>query len=122
MSRQAQCKTEVVVKSMEDLRDACRLTAETLGGEVVDRVRYYNGEVVGVRAGHAEIGCIVGEDGTLTFVGEDVQLRSPMGQKIQKLIKQNYSSIQVGKAITGAGFTCSSARRGTKVFLQGVKA
>jgi hypothetical protein len=110
MSRQAVVETEVEAKCLDTLKDAVSVACTTVGGVQVDTVRYYSGTVLGIRAGHVEVGVVVGANGKITFVGEDIHLNSEMGRRIRGLVLKNYSSIALAKTLRKMGFRVTEAR------------
>lgn len=121
MSRQAQVTTEIIVKDEISLKEAVLSAAAEIGGEVVNKIRYYTGEVLGIKSGYQEIGVIVNKNGKLSFVGEDMHLNSDIGKKIQKMVKQGYNAIQVSKALGLMGYKVTPSRQNTALKFLGVK-
>jgi hypothetical protein len=110
MSRQAVVETEVEAKCLDTLKDAVKVACTTVNGVQVDTVRYYSGTVIGIRAGHTEVGVVVGTNGKITFVGEDVNLNSETGRRIQGLVLKNYSSIAFAKTLKKMGFRVTETK------------
>lgn len=110
MSRQAVVETEVEAKCLDTLKDAVKVGCTTVNGVQVNMVRYYSGTVLGIRAGHTEVGVVVGTNGKITFVGEDIHLNSEMGRRIQGLVLKNYSSIAFAKTLRKMGFRVTEAK------------
>jgi phenylalanyl-tRNA synthetase beta subunit len=110
MSRQAVVETEVEAKCLDTLKEAVRVACTAVNGVQVDTVRYYAGAVLGIRAGQIEVGVVVGANGKITFVGEDMHLNSEMGKRIQGLVLKNYSSIAFAKTLRKMGFRVTETK------------
>ena len=110
MSRQAVVETEVEAKCLDTLKDAVRVACTTVNGVQVNMVRYYSGTVLGIKAGHIEVGVVVGTNGKISFVGEDMHLNSEMGRRIQGLVLKNYSSIAFAKTLRKMGFRVTETK------------
>lgn len=121
MSRQAQLDTEITVKDPDMLKEAVEIAAKEVNGQVVDNIPYYNGKVLGIKVGRFHIGAVVGKNGKLTLVGEDIDLHSEMGRKIKGIIEKSYGSVAVAKALTAAGFRFTVTRAFVNTF-KGVRA
>lgn len=121
MSRQAQVTTKIVAKDLNTLAEAVKLTANDLSGVEVSSIGYYNGQVLGIKIDYFEAGVIVGKDGTITLVGEDIHLHSEMGKKLKALLEKNYTSVAVGKALNATGFRFSVQRSATVNIFSGVR-
>lgn len=121
MSRQAQISTKIVVKDHSTLKDAVAQTASELQGVEVSGIGYYNGQVLGIKCGRFEAGVIVGKDGSMTLVGEDIHLHSELGRRLKALLEKNYSSFAVGKALRSSGFQFSVRKTATANIFSGTR-
>ncbi|MBA4372285.1 MAG: hypothetical protein C0402_05435 [Thermodesulfovibrio sp.] len=122
MSRAAQFQTDIVTKNAECLREAAEATAKELNGQVVDQIHYYAGKVLGIRVGHREIGIVVGKDGKVSFVGEDLNVHNKdFRDKVGKLLKKNYVTASVTRVAKRIGLREVHVSRAVMNIVSGVR-